>query len=97
MKYRINYTKKVEKFLDKHQNLSAKIKETLKIIAQDPTSDELKKFDIIGLTGYKNTYRFKIKKYRVIYQIINEILVITVVDIDSRGDIYKKELKQKLK
>ncbi|WP_396953598.1 type II toxin-antitoxin system RelE/ParE family toxin [Neobacillus niacini] len=45
---------------------------------------------IIKLTGYEDTFRVRIGKYRLIYQVIDESLLIFIQDIDSRGDVYKQ-------
>lgn len=39
---------------------------------------------------YKNTYRMRINDYRVIYVLKNEkIIIINVLAVDSRGQIYE--------
>lgn len=46
--------------------------------------------DIKDMKGYKdNRKRLRVGKYRVIYKIENEIEILLVLDIGSRGDIYK--------
>lgn len=48
--------------------------------------------DIKPLSGYKDgRYRLRVGKYRVIYKYLSEydIEVLCVMDIGSRGDIYK--------
>ena len=40
---------------------------------------------------YKNTYRMRINNYNVIYVLKNEeIIIISVLAVDSRGQIYNK-------
>ena len=39
--------------------------------------------------GYKNTYRTRIGKYRLVYQIRNNEKIIFVLGIDTRGEVYK--------
>lgn len=48
--------------------------------------------DIKPMSGYKDgRYRLRVGKYRVIYKYINDydIEILCVMDIGSRGDIYK--------
>ncbi len=48
--------------------------------------------DIKPMSGYKDgRYRLRVGKYRVIYKYFNEydIEILCVMDIGSRGDIYK--------
>ena len=48
-------------------------------------------FDIDYYESFQNAYRMRIGKYRAIFTIENEeIKIINVIDINSRGDIYKK-------
>lgn len=49
--------------------------------------DEL---DIKIMQGYKeNTFRLRIGEYRIIYRIFETELLIDVIKIGSRGDVYK--------
>ena len=48
--------------------------------------------DIKPMNGYKDgRYRLRVGKYRVIYKYIDEydIQILCVMDIGSRGDVYK--------
>ena len=51
--------------------------------------DRIPQGDIKKLQGEKHppVYRLRVGKYRIIYHIENENIII--VDIDTRGDIYK--------
>jgi len=83
--YKIEYTKKSMKFLYKYdrifkQKLEQKIFEFL----------EWKKADIKRLQWYnQEIYRLRIGKYRVIFEKQDDKLIILVLDIWSRWDIYK--------
>jgi mRNA interferase RelE/StbE len=46
-------------------------------------------FGYIKLAGSKNTYRIRVGVYRVIYTIQDDILLVEVVKIDHRGNVYK--------
>ncbi len=45
--------------------------------------------DIKALKGHKDLMRLRVGKYRIIYTIDNGKLLIIVVDVDSRGQVYK--------
>lgn len=48
--------------------------------------------DIKPMSGYKDgRYRLRVGKYRVIYKYLNkyDIEILCIMDIGSRGDIYK--------
>ena len=41
------------------------------------------------LKGVKNSYRIRVGDYRIIYKIVDNLLVIEIVAIGHRKDIYK--------
>ena len=41
------------------------------------------------MEGFKNSYRLRISKFRVIFKIENNELLIEVIKAGSRGDVYK--------
>lgn len=43
--------------------------------------------DIVPLAGTKDTYRYKIDHYRIIFQRVRGELVITVIEINTRTNI----------
>ncbi len=45
--------------------------------------------DIKPMAGYTNLYRLRMGAYRVIYTIENDILIVRVLTIGNRGDVYK--------
>ena len=42
------------------------------------------------LKGFDDLYRLRCGKYRIIYTIIDSILIVTIVRIANRGDMYSK-------
>jgi mRNA interferase RelE/StbE len=42
------------------------------------------------LKGFKGFYRLRVGEYRVIYTIKQDNLVIAILSIGNRGDVYKK-------
>jgi len=53
-------------------------------------NNELKGLDILKLTGYKNLYRARVDKFRIIYQVVSSINKIII--IDERNDKTYKSL-----
>ena len=86
MIYNLRISKDLDKFLNKHRDIAPKIIECLDKISQNPFDNEL---DIRPLVGYKNHYRLRISKYRILYEILKDEILIYAYDADSRGDIYK--------
>lgn len=41
------------------------------------------------IRGKENTYRIRIRGFRILYKVIKSELVIYIIDIDKRGQIYK--------
>lgn len=80
----INYSSKADKFLSKHQDIKNGFKENIVKMINGI------KVDVKELQGYKNIYRMRIGKYRVVYMILNsEITIVNVITAGSRGDVYK--------
>ena len=84
--YKIKTSKKVDKFLEKHQKITKRFFEKLIILSKNPYENNL---DIIPYEWKKNHFRFRIWKYRFLYEIINDEILIYFYDADTRGDIYK--------
>ena len=82
MNYKIIIQKTAEKFLKKQPK---KVQERLLIaIYRLPEGTDIKK-----LQGY-NMYRMRVGNMRILYTIDDAIKIISVEEIDNRGDIYKK-------
>ena len=83
MMYQIIIKKKAKKFIDK---LSANERRRIVLaIEQLPEGEDIKR-----LKGHNGLLRLRIGGYRIIYSVDNGKLVVYVIDIDNRGDIYKK-------
>ncbi len=80
--YRINFEKAAQKFLDK-QDKSQRLR-LYKAIYKLPEGADIKK-----LNGY-NLFRLRVGSYRILYMIDEEIRLINIENIDSRGDVYKR-------
>lgn len=85
--YNYYFHKKVVKFLEsKDKNFVKKVYEKIDILAKNPYKNEL---DISNFMWRKNTFRLRIWKYRFLYEIIEDKILIFFFDADSRWDIYK--------
>ena len=86
MTYDIEFTKKATKEL---KLIDAKVAKQLmgKIeeLAKDPYSKEL---DIKKLRGINDVYRLRHGKYRVLYEVNNSKLIVTVIKVGARGEVY---------
>lgn len=80
--YKIRFTKEAEKFLQKRT-----LKERLKLVREIeklPYHHQVKK-----MQGEVDIYRLRVGDYRVIYKRQDGELVILVLEIGNRGDVYK--------
>jgi mRNA interferase RelE/StbE len=80
--YKIEFEKAAQKFLDK-QDKENRIR-LYKAIYKLPDGTDIKK-----LKGC-NLYRLRVGNYRILYSVDDAIRVITVENIDNRGDVYKR-------
>ena len=79
--YKINFEKAAQKFLDK-QSKPQRLR-LYKAIYKLPDETDIKK-----LKG-QEFYRLRVGSYRVLYTIDNRSKVVTIENIDNRGDVYK--------
>lgn len=84
MAYSINFTKQALKNLGKIKDpYYSKLKTAIINLADNPRPNGCKK-----LKG-RDGYRIRVANYRIIYEIIDKELIIDVVDIGHRKDIYE--------
>lgn len=82
MKYRVIIEKKAEKFIRKQGKKDQE--RLLKAAYKLPEGADIKK-----LKG-SDLFRVRVGNYRILYTIDDGIKVITVENIDNRGDVYKR-------
>ena len=80
--YRIVLMKPAQKFIERQERSHQE--RLLTAIYKLPHEGDIK-----PLTGQTNVYRLRIGNYRVIFSIQNELLIVEVMTIGNRGDIYK--------
>ena len=86
--YKVTYQKRAEKWLKENKAYGIRFFKAFTDISQDIKSNFVK-YDIKRLKDNTDFFRLRIGKYRAVFTIINDEFVIMVVDIDSRGGIYK--------
>ena len=80
--YRIELNKKAKKFVDKlPPKERARIVKALHLL---PDHGDTK-----PMRGYHEQYRLRVGDYRIIYTVNHGVLIVTVIDIGNRGDVYK--------
>jgi len=90
MNYRLLLHKNVSKFLEKRPAKQRQdLKDRLEMLKANPYSNE--HLDIKPMQGYADLYRLRVGKYRFLYQIRQNELIIFVLKAGSRGDVYKSD------
>jgi mRNA interferase RelE/StbE len=85
--YRIEFVKSAEKeFARLPGRIRSKVTEALSLLAQNPYSELL---NVKKLKGAAEVFRFRIGDYRVLYEVRNKSLVVVVIKIGNRRDVYR--------
>ena len=84
--YKILFSSQAVKTIQKlPHNKALLIREKINLLAADPYNPNLNSKKLHGRAGY----RIRVGDWRIIYELKNEELIIIIIKIDSRGDIYK--------
>ena len=87
MIYKIEFTKGANKQLKKlPSDIKERIDLSIQELAAEPRPNGVKK-----LANEDSLYRIRVGDYRVIYQILDTILLVTVIKVKHRRDVYKDE------
>lgn len=82
--YRIDYAKSVDKdFRKLPKKIADRIAASIDKLAANPRPP-----GCVKLVGFDSEYRIRVGDYRIIYQINDNVLVILVLEIGHRKDIY---------
>jgi mRNA interferase RelE/StbE len=82
MKYQIKYEKNCLKYLRKlDRNTQVRIISAI---------NQLPEGDIKKLQGKSSDYRLRVGDYRIVFSKNARTLIITIIEIASRGEIYKR-------
>ena len=90
MTWRLDYSHDFLKFLKIHPEVSERVLQSFEIIAQNPYARD-NHLDITKLSGVENRYRLRIGKYRYLYEVIDEAILVYAYKAEGRGDVYKKK------
>ena len=85
-RYTIEITDDVEKALERlPKNIVVRIDRAINSLSFNPRPQGYKK-----LVGTDNDYRLRAGDYRIIYSIEDDRLVVMVIDVGHRKDVYRK-------
>ncbi len=83
--YKIKFKKSAEKELQKiPKNTLLKITNVIQQLASNPRPQGVKK-----LKTFANNYRIRVGKYRVLYTIEDDFLIIEIIRVRHRKDAYR--------
>ena len=85
--YRVEFTKSAKKEFDRlPKKIQEKALEAVSFLAHNPFSEFLK---FKKIKGADSLYRIRMGDYRIVYEVRNEILVIIVIKIGHRKEVYR--------
>lgn len=88
MTYKIVFKKQVKKFIEKQdKNLKNRFKKAFLSLMENPYPNN-RVLSVKKLQGSEE-YRLRVGKYRFIYQVKENVLIVVMEKADSRGDVYK--------
>ncbi len=80
--YSVVIEKQALKYINKLDRPNAKrIRDAIDLIAEDPSIGE-------PLTNHSAQYKYRVGSYRILYDVYETQLVICVVKVGPRGDVY---------
>lgn len=85
MRYTVRLSAKAEKAYRKlPASVRHRIDQKLEYLRATPRGSDTKK-----LVGQMNAYRTRVGDYRIVYEINDTELIVWIIDIGNRGDIYR--------
>ena len=86
MSYTVGIAAPPPKFLEKlrDQSLLRRLTQAIRSLAENPRPSSC-----VKLSGEDNVYRVRVGDYRIVYQIRDEQLVILVIAVGHRREIYR--------
>jgi len=84
--FRVEVSKRVEKFLLNLRDVALKrrLVSSMRTLADDPRPP-----GCIKLSGSKDIYRVRVGDYRILYQVRNSEILVVVLEIGNRREIYR--------
>lgn len=86
MNYDVKFHKDALKYLKRLDKITRnRILDQINILSENQKSSEL---DIKRLQGLENQYRLRVGSFRVVYSLFEQKLIIIIIRVGSRGDVY---------
>ena len=88
--YKVKYSKSAEKFIKKNKIIGLKFYKAFEELAEDRQNFHLYDIKKFYTKQFDDVFRLRIGNYRGVFRIVDQELIIFVVEIGARGDVYKK-------
>lgn len=86
-KYSVEFTRSAEKEFGRlPQKLQLRAAEAIALLSENPHSELIK---VKKLKGAEDLYRIRVADYRIVYELKDERLIILVIKIGHRREIYR--------
>lgn len=85
--YRVEFAKSAQREFDRlPRKLQEKVLEAVSLLSANPYSELLR---IKKLKGAASLFRVRLGDYRVVYEVRNEVLLVVVIKIGHRSEVYR--------
>ena len=86
--YEIRWSRKATNYLKRLELATRRrIVEAIEVLASDPVNQNL---DVKPMQGRPGEFRLRVGDYRIIYEPEQQCLLISVIAIRPRGDVYRR-------
>ncbi|QLE57325.1 type II toxin-antitoxin system RelE/ParE family toxin [Nostoc sp. TCL26-01] len=87
MIYQIEITTRAAKELKKLSgDIKLKIEEKIQELSNNPRFN-----GVVKLEGEEDTYRIGVGKYRILYEIKDDLLIVKIIKVSHRRDVYRRK------
>ncbi len=83
--YQVIIPRRVEKQINKlEKRVRDKVLTSLQQLQSQP-----RPHGVVKMVGYANLWRIKVEVYRIVYEIHDDELIVHVIEVDHRRDVYR--------
>lgn len=66
-------------------DLRRRIQQAINALADDP-----RHAGVVAMKGFASAYRVRVGDWRIVYQVEDDVLIVLVLEIAPRGEVYRK-------
>lgn len=66
------------------RDVARRVRAAVENLAENPRPDGCTK-----LSGFMDTYRVRVGGYRILYEVKDDVVLVTVIRVGSRGQVYR--------